>query len=328
VIEYTQQLIHKREVVADQLQRMGDIKNPVVHPVIENPAPWESRMQMTFALTRDGLPGYWTDDRKQVVRAEGCHALHPALHELFGLFELDAPPIRRVRFVVGSDPEDRMIILESREENAPEIEVDLPISVNLLLPDNEPVNLIGRSHVTYHVGERAFRVTAGAYFHPHAEMAQVLIQEVLRRLDLRGEESVLELYSGVGLLTAFIASRADWVLSVESYPPAVTDAEENTTGFDNVDLVEGTAEDVLDDLEGEFDHVVLDPTPAGLSPEAADRLGEHRAANIIYVSYDPASLGRDVKRLAAYGYRLTDVQPIDMIPQSSYVVCVATLQKR
>ncbi len=328
MIEYTMQMIYKREVLADQLRRVGEIKDPVVHSVLPNPEPWEGRMQMSFAIMRDGRPGYWTDDHKKVVPAEGCHALHPALHDMFGLFDLDSPAIRRVRFVVGSDPEDRMIILETKEENAPEIEVDLPVSVNLLLPDNEPVNLIGSAHVRYEVLDRTFRVTAGSYFHPHLSLVPALVQEVIQRLDLHGEESVLELYSGVGLLTAFVAQGADLVVSVESYPPAVTDAEDNTADLDNVDLVEGTVEDVLDDIEGQFDRVVVDPTPAGLSAEAADLLGQHGAPRIVYVSYDPASLGRDAKRLAHFGYRLVDVQPLDMAPQSFYIAGVATLDRK
>lgn len=328
IIEYTHQLRYKREILTDQLQRLGDIKDPVVHPVIESPEPWGYRTQMTFAMARTGQPGYWADDRQTVLPAEGCHVLHSDLYDMLSLLDLEAPGIKRVRFQIGTQPDDRMIIIEASAEDAPEIEVDLPLSINLLLPDNEPVNLIGSSHVTYQILDRTFRVTAGAYFHPNPAMVPTLLHEVLARLDPDDEESVLELYSGVGLLTAFIAQRAGLVVSVESYPPAVTDADDNTADLENIDLVEGAAEEVLDELEGPFGAVVVDPTPAGLSSEVVEALGRLNAPKLVYVSYDPASLARDVKRLARSGYRLLDVQPIDMTPQAPYITSVASLGKR
>lgn len=334
-IAYDQQLIFKREIVADQLQRVGKLHNPTVHPVIASAQVWGYRHHLTFAAIPDPEPGpnlgFWRDDHSGIVPVAACHLLHPALQEIYDQLDLGSPEIAphdlvRVRFQMGSDPGDRMIILETTSDLAPEIEVDLPISVNLLLSDHEPVNLIGSPQVTYRVLQRSFRVTAGAYFSPNPPMIPRLVEEVLIRLRLRGDESILEVYSGVGTLTAFLAEQASMVLSVESYPPAVTDAEENTANLDNVELVEGAAEAVLDDLVGPFEAAVLDPPPAGLSAEVGEALARLAIPQIVCVSADPAALARDAQRLTRHGYRLADVQPVDMEPQTPLITCVATLR--
>src|SRR5262249_44837190 len=148
----------------------------------------------------------------------------------------------------------------------------------------EPLNLIGNSDVHYVVKTRTFRVTAGGFFQVNLPLAEVLVDQVLNRLALQGSESVLDLYSGVGLFTAFLAERAALVTSIESYPPAVADADANLADFENVELIEGTVEETLSDLEGPFDAVVLDPPRAGLEGEALDALAELAPAKIVYVS--------------------------------------------
>jgi tRNA/tmRNA/rRNA uracil-C5-methylase (TrmA/RlmC/RlmD family) len=326
-IDYEQQLAFKQEIVTDQLARVGGFVGVTVYPVLPCLEPWGYRTHMRFEIGPGGELGTWSDDHRRIVPLETCQSLHPALREMAAQFDFDAPGIARVRFAVGSDPTDRLILLETKEDLAPEIRTDLPVSVNLLLRDNEPVNLIGSAHTTHRIFNRDFRATAGAFFQPNAGMVPTLVETVLRRLDLQGSEDVLELYSGVGTLTAFLTERAGLVLSVESYPPAVTDADANTADLDNVELVEGKVEEVLDDLEGPFDAVVADPPPMGLSDEAIAGLGRLSAARLLAIHYDPAALARDAKSLARHGYQLSDVQPIDMFPQSHQVVCVTTMAK-
>jgi 23S rRNA (uracil1939-C5)-methyltransferase len=216
-----------------------------------------------------------------------------------------------------------MVILSSPDDQPPELEVNMPVSINFVLSDNEPVNLIGSSNLTYTVHGRRFRVTAGGFFQVNLPQAEKLVDLVLERLNLQGDETVLDLYAGVGLFTAFVAERASFVTSVESYPPAVTDADENLADLDNIDLIEGSVEDVLAELEGPVDAVVVDPPRTGVEPAALDILDDLGARTIVYVSCEPATLARDAKRLVAKGFRLVDVQPVDMFPQTYHIECVA-----
>ena len=282
---------------------------------------------MTFTLTDEGEPGLWSTDNNTVIPIDTCRILNPALAEIYAQLDLESPTVRRVKFQVGSHPHDRMLIIETDDNLAPEIEVNFPVSVNLLLSDNEPVNLIGSSHVTYRVGERDFRVTAGGFFQANPPMAEVLVAQVLDRLGLQGDEAVLDLYSGVGLFSSFIAEQAGLVISVESYPPAVTDAEVNLASLTNVDIIEGPVEAVLEELEGPIEAAVVDPPRTGLQDTVIRDIARLSIPRVVYVSCDPATLARDARQLAQRGYQLLDVQPVDMFPQTFHIESVATLVK-
>jgi 23S rRNA (uracil1939-C5)-methyltransferase len=321
-IDYAAQLAFKRQVVADQLTRIGKFHDPPVREALPGPSPWAYRAHMTFTACPDGQLGFWSDDNSRVVPIEECHILHPALVDLYNQLDLDLPTLERLRLQVGSDPNDRMLVLSTRDDLAPEIELDLPVSVNLLLADNEPVNLIGSSHVSYQVHGQRFRVTAGSFFQVNLWLVETLVDEALYRLDLKGGDTALDLYSGVGLFTAFMAEQAGLVVSVESYPPAASDADINLADLDNVDLVEGAVEAVLDDLEGTFEVALVDPPRAGLSPEVVDGLARLAPDRLVYVSCDPATLARDGGRLARQGYELVDVQPVDLFPQTFHIETV------
>jgi 23S rRNA (uracil1939-C5)-methyltransferase len=326
-IDYAAQPSYKRDVVIDQLTRIGGFRDPVVHPTLPSPDAWAYRHHATFHVDEEGSLCFVGTDNQTLIPIEECHIIRPELLDLFGELNLDGiPELNRVRLQSGSDG-DLMAILSTKDDEAPELEVTIPVSINLLLSDNEPVNLIGASHVIYAVRDRRFRVTAGGFFQVNLPQAAALVDLVLARLDLHGGESVLDLYAGVGLFTAFIAERAALVTSIESYPPAVTDADENLADLDNIDLIEGSVEDVLPELDGPFDAAVLDPPRTGLDVRALDALADHAPGRIIYVSCEPSTLARDAKRLVKHGYRLVDVQPVDMFPQTYHIECVAHFER-
>ncbi len=326
-IDYQAQARFKHDVVIDQFKRIGGFANPPVQQTIASPDDWYYRSHVTFHVDAEGNLCFVSTDGETLLPIEECHIIRQELLDLFGELNLDIPELDRVRLQVGSDPDDRMVIVSTKDDEPPEITVDLPVSINFLFNDNEPMNLIGRSYVTYTIRGRKFRVTAGGFFQVNLAQAETLVDLVLGHLNLQGTESVLDLYAGVGLFTAFIAERAGLVVSVESYPPAVTDADENLADLDNIDLVEGNVEDVLDDLEGPFDAAVVDPPRAGLDVDALDALVDLAPRLIVYVSCDPATLARDAKRLVGKGYKLVDVQPVDMFPQTYHIECVARFER-
>jgi 23S rRNA (uracil1939-C5)-methyltransferase len=136
---------------------------------------------------------------------------------------------------------------------------------------------------------------------------------------------VLDAYCGVGLFTTHLAERAGLVLGIESAPAAVADLLENTADLDNVEVIEGPVEAVLPDLDPDdpLDAAVVDPPRSGLDRFALDALVSLAPARLVYVSCDPATLARDAKRLVRAGYRLVEVQPVDMFPQTYHVESVA-----
>ena len=143
-----------------------------------------------------------------------------------------------------------MIVLSLAQDEAPELETDLPASVNVLLPDNEPMNLIGDSHIALYRQRADISASRrGAASAPTCRRSRRWSRRSWRCSTCRAARRVLDLYAGVGVFSAFAAPKASLVTLVESYPPAVTDADENLADFDNVDVIEGSVEEVLATLE-------------------------------------------------------------------------------
>jgi 23S rRNA (uracil1939-C5)-methyltransferase len=323
-IDYSAQLLIKQDVLAEHLERLGGVRDDVVQPLVASPAPYGYAYHMTFSpLPAGGFALPNVDE--QLVPIQVCHLLHPDLLDLYQQLDMTLPNLKRLKLQMGSDG-DQMVILYMAEEDAPELETDLDASINLLLPDNEPMNLVGESHVRYRVHDRMFRVTAGSYYRANAQLVPALVDTVLRLLSPQADEYILDLYAGVGVFGAFIARHAKLVTLVESYPPAATDAEANLADLDNVDVIEGTVEEALGALDGTYDAAVVDPS-AALSEDALTSLVEMTVKRVIYVSGDSATLARDCKRLAKRGYLLQHVQPFDFAPQTYHIESVALFSR-
>jgi 23S rRNA (uracil1939-C5)-methyltransferase len=320
-IDYAAQLLLKQDLLAETLETLGGITDDVVSPVIPAPEQWGYNTHMTFTPVAGGL-GLPSTEERRFTPIEVCHVLHPDLLALYQSLDLETlPDLKRLKLQIGSDSA-RMLVLFMNSEEAPELEMDIDASINLLLPDNEPVNLLGDSHTRYRVHDRMFRVTAGSYYRANARQVPALVDGVLRLLTPQPGDYVLDLYAGVGVFGAFLARHAEVVTVVESYPPAATDAENNLSDLDNVDVIEGTVENVLAGLDGEYDAAVVDPS-AMLSDEALESLNEMGVKRIAYVSGDMIALARDSKRLIKYGYHLDEVQPYDLAPQTFYLDSIA-----
>lgn len=332
-IDYKAQLMLKQDVLADQLFRLGKFEDLVVEralkPIIPSPKQWAYNYNVTLARDKQGRFGYYKVDGRQIEAIDECLVLHPELQQLLTMIDIDFDELARMQLWVGSDNET-MIVLEMSSDNAPQLTADFPTSVNIVLPDNEPANLVGDSMIFYEVAQRLFRVTVGGSFRANVAQIENLIGTILKMLDLSDKDSVLDLYAGVGIFSAFMAHRAGLVTLVESYPPTATDAEENLKDFENVDIIEGSVEDILALLAESneiYEAAVLDPPSSGLSKDALAGILKLNIPKLVYISGDPATLARDTRKLVDMGYELRTIQPIDFAPQTYYVDTVALLVK-
>jgi len=320
---YEAQLRFKAQIVADQLTRIGSIPDPPVRPTLPDRSGWAYRNHAQFHPAPDGGLGFQAAASSDTTAIDECLILHPFLSDLYATLDLDLPGLRRLSLRAGTATGDRMLVFETEDDLPPTLESDLPVSCVLLLSDGRHANLIGYNHITEIVAGRTYRISAPSFFQVNTPQAAQLVRQVLEYLDLQGDETVLDAYCGVGLFTAHLAERAGLVVGVELAPAAVADLLENTAEFDNVEVIEGPLEAVLPDLDVSLDAAVVDPPRAGVDRFALDGLVARRPARIVYVSCDPATLARDAKRLARAGYRLVEVQPVDMFPQTYHVESVA-----
>jgi 23S rRNA (uracil1939-C5)-methyltransferase len=333
-IAYDAQCALKTDLLTEALLRGGAIEEGALERVLQDivPAPteWGYDHQMVLRPLGDGtfgMAGEGRGDPPQWVPVSACQTAHSELVALQATLALDFPGLRSLRLVRGSDGAT-MIVLALDQSEAPEIDADFPTSVNAILPDNEPLNLIGAASVSYAVRDRQFRATAGSFFRPNLAQIPALVDAVLDALALRGDEAVLELYGGVGVLSAFLAEQASILTMVESFPPAMSDADVNLAAFVNVDLIEGAAAEVLADIleaGAQYDLVVADPPASGLDTGTRAALLALRPPRLLLVSSQPASLARDLRALLAAGYVLQRMQPLDFAPQTYRVTAIALL---
>lgn len=306
-IAYAAQLRFKRDVVAEQLARIGGLRDVPVHPTIPSPSPWDYRSHATFHVAPDGRLGFVGRDNRTVIPIDECHIIQPELHAWFDALKPERfTPGERVRLQAGNTGE--RVMARSRGAAA--------------APDDDSASdpaLATAEKVHYVVKGRSFQVTGGSFF--QVNQPETLVDLVLERLALAGNERALDLYSGVGLFTAFLAERARFVTAVEIYAPAVRDAQANLAEFRNVDLRVGAIEAALP--RSSVNAAVVDPPRAGMKPKALEALVARAPGKLVYVSCDPTTLARDAKTLVARGYRLNDVQPVDLFPQTYHIESVA-----
>jgi 23S rRNA (uracil1939-C5)-methyltransferase len=328
-LDYPAQLAFKEQTVREQFQRLGGFAEVPLRPAIAAPRAFNYRSHVQFALTPEGQLGFKAASSHHVVAVRECHQIEPLLAELFPRITIEpeqAAELERVTLRAGSDGE--ALVLFETEAEPPEMALDLPVSAALLRPDGSTMTLAGGDHVIIEVRGRLFRVSGGSFFQVNVPVAELLVDQVLGALALTGQERVLDLYSGVGLFSAFIAPHARQVVGIEAYEPAVADAAVNLDEFDNIEIYAAPVEEALPALTDHYDAAVLDPPRAGCEPAALEALLAARLAQIVYVSCDAATLARDARRLVDGGLRLDWVQPVDMFPQTYHVECVAKFSQR
>lgn len=326
-MNYPAQLQAKQAVLSDQLQRIGGLPEPTVNEVVASPDAWNYRNNIQFHQDEAGRLGFQTANDKGVVPIEECHLPHPALNLIWPNLDLEPlPGLLRLGLRLGAGDEV-MLVLESLSDQAYEFNVDFPMAAVQIGPQEVHIFSEGYTLLMTVLG-REFSVSADAFFQVNTGVAELMVKHLLDYLPLTPQTTLLELYCGVGLFSAFFASRVGRLVGVESHPGAVGDFEANLEAFDNVELYEAEAEQVLPGLDLQPQVVVIDPPRAGLHKAVLDGILRLQPEVLAYVSCDPATLARDAKRLVKGGYRLSQVTPFDMFPQTYHIESISFWHKQ
>jgi len=333
-MSYKAQLKAKAEILRDQLQRIGKIQNPPVNPTVAGQNQWNYRNHVQFHLTRNGelgyirsSPGSASTPSENVLAIEECHLPEPSINALWPQLEFEPDTgIERVSLRAGANDE-LMLALESNYPTAPELEIEAGISVVHLFEESSVV-IAGEDHLTMHVLDRDFRVSAASFFQVNTGMTEKLVNHLLAHLTILPTTNLLDVYCGVGLFSAFLAPKCKRIVGVESAASACDDFIVNLDEFDNVDLYEGRAEEVIPHLEIMPDIVLVDPPRAGLDRGALDGIVRLSPHTVAYVSCDPSTLARDAGRLINGGYHIMDVTPFDLFPQTQHLESISIFEKK
>lgn len=324
-LPYEAQLQAKGEILRDQMHRIGKIENPPVQKMVGCPNPWNYRNHVQFHLTKKGKLGYVGTKRKKIIPVTECHLPEKIIDEFWSKLNFESnAPVQRIS--LRSDAQgDLLLILESDQLEAPGLQLEAGISVVHLTEDDALV-MAGEDHIFMQVLKRGFRVSAGSFFQVNTVMTKKMVEHLLDILPLP-TETILDVYCGVGLFSAFLAPKCERLIGIESSPSACEDFTVNLDEFDNVELYEGTAEDVIPHLEAEQPIVLVDPPRTGVDKRALDGIRGLEPRFIAYVSCDPSTLARDAARLISGGYRLVEITPFDLFPQTYHIESIALFEK-
>jgi 23S rRNA (uracil1939-C5)-methyltransferase len=325
-LPYEQQLRAKTEILRDQLTRIGKIENPPVHDIVASPSPWNYRNSVQFHLTEEGKLGYVKAQAPTVFAITECHLPEETINSLWQQLEFEpGTNIERVSLRSGKD-QDVLLALESNMPEPPELELEAEISV-VHIYEEQSVVIAGNDHIVISVLERDFRVSAASFFQVNTAMAEKMVQHLSTHLPLTQSSTLLDVYCGTGLFSAFLAPKCERLIGIESSFSACEDFSFNLDEFDNVELYEGLAEEVIPHLDVQPDIVLVDPPRAGLDKRVVDGILKLDPGVIAYVSCDPSTLARDAARLLGGGYHLQDVTPFELFPQTFHIESISVFER-
>lgn len=326
-IDYQAQLKAKARILSEQLERIGGLRDIPDVEILAAPEPWNYRNHIQFHLTREGRLGFQKAHSNQTFAVQECHLPEEGINHLWPKIELEPMHgLERVSMRQGID-NDLMLVLESTDTEPLDFSIqDLSISIVHIDPIGSLV-LAGSDHILMEIMERQFRVSATSFFQVNTNQAESMVKHLLENLSLNEKMTVLDVYSGVGLFSAFMAPKVRRLVGIEISPEACEDFTINLDEFDNVELYEASAEEVLANVAFSPDVIVMDPPRAGLGVKTLDALIAQGAGLLAYVSCDPSTLARDGKQLVVSGYSLHKLILVDMFPQTYHIESISYWEK-
>lgn len=231
----------------------------------------------------------------------------------------------------------------SREELLRSIGIEFPEITSLLYVINSKGNdtitdqniklFSGREFIFEQMEELKFKIGPKSFYQTNSEQAYNLYKVVREFADLKGNETVYDLYTGTGTIANFVAKRAHKVVGIEYVPEAIEDARENSkiNNITNTVFYSGDIKSVMNDefilINGQPDVIITDPPRAGMHNDVIESIIKSGARKIVYVSCNPATQARDLSLLDAF-YEVKKIQPVDMFPHTHHVENVVLLWKK
>lgn len=367
-LDYPSQIEFKTKQVQETSEHIGGFLHPPVRPALPSPEIffYRNKMEFSFSTDQDDLPlvGLHKKDRFDLVfDLDQCHLqsepsnqivqfirefvrenrisiynlkTHQGLLRFLTIREGKNTGEIMVNLVTdqGNFPQGK-ILAQKLSEQFPQIKSVVrninPHKAQIAVGEKEEV-LAGKNFITEKIGDFIFEISANSFFQTNTRQAEKLYQVILELAVLKGKETVLDLYSGTGTISFYLAGKCQKVIGVESNPRTVLDAKKNA-GLNKISNCQFICEEAKAYLalalirQEKFDLIVTDPPRAGLHPQVVEHILKLAPPRIIYVSCNPATLARDLKLLCDDQYNLESVQPLDMFPHTFHIESVAKLSK-
>ncbi len=357
-VAYAQQIQAKYDQVSQALGPSA----PVL-PVWEAPQDLGYRNKATYPLAQNAhgelIAGYYRPNSHRVINLNQCPVQDPRLDPvLAGVKQLLAAQgwsvydenthsglLRHLGLRIGQRTGEVLVTLVTTDDPphldrwAKAVSAQFPEVVGVLWNHQPQRNnvifgpqtqtLWGRAYLREIFCGLEFHIGATTFFQIHTAQAERLVELVIHEAQLTGADQVVDAYSGIGTISLPLAQAGASVTGIESWGPSVEQARANAQrqGIPCT-FVHSTVEDWLPRQKNAPHVLCLDPPRKGCAPEVLNALIKFPPRRVLYVSCNPATLGRDLKILTAGGYELIKVQPVDFFPQTYHVECLAVLEYR
>ena len=360
-LTYPEELWAKRQRVQDALTRIGGL-DLTVEEILGAKNPEHYRNKSQYPVGADGSIGFFqarthkvVPIRRCLIQTEATDRTAQAVGEWMRRYKISAYDettgkglVRHVCVRVNRKGESLCCVVVNgnkvpREpELAAYVTAAVPHTVGVLLNSNtrrgnvvlgdKYRTLFGRNYLMDTLCGLEFKLSMPSFYQVNRDQAEVLYGKALEFAGLTGNETVLDLYCGIGTITLCLAKAAKRVIGAEIVPPAIRDAKENAlrNHIENAEFFCGDAADIAAKLESDGlrpDVVTVDPPRKGLAPEVIASVAAMGPEKVVYVSCDPATLGRDVKIFREFGYEAKRAAAVDMFPGTAHVETVCLLSK-
>ena len=375
MLDYAEQLRFKEKKIAQNLQRIGGMTEIPMEPIVgmESPFRYRNKAQLPIGQDKNGklITGFYAGRTHQIMENRNCYLgveqNEEILNRILAWMEENSVSayqeetgkglVRHVLIRFGFTTKEIMVCLVVNGKKLPaekkliqsltELEgmTSITLSVNRertnVIMGKEIRCLWGQEFITDYIGKVKYQISPLSFYQVNPVQTEKLYSLALEYAGLTGEETVWDLYCGIGTISLFLAQKAKKVYGVEIVPEAIADAKNNAkiNGIENAEFFVGKSEEVLPEYyekyakehPGEHAHadvIVVDPPRKGCEEAALEAISKSTANRVVYVSCNPATLARDCKYLAEHGFTLSAVRPVDMFPQTCHVETVVLMSKK
>ena len=366
-LSYDQQLVFKTNKVKGHLERIGGFTDIPMEPIIGMDELFHYRNKAQFPVGRNKegkiVTGFYAGRTHNIIENRDCALgvaenkevldrviAHMEKYRIEPYNEATGKGlVRHVLIRYGYFTKEVMVCLILNGNKLPKEEqlvkslceipgmTSITINVNKkhsnVILGEEICLLWGQEYITDRIGDISYQISPLSFYQVNPMQTQKLYAKALEYADLHGQETVWDLYCGIGTISLFLAQKAKFVRGVEIVPAAIENAKENAklNGLENTEFFVGKAEEVLPreyKKNGVYaDVIVVDPPRKGCDETLLETMVEMNPERIVYVSCDSATLARDLKYLCERGYELRKVCPVDQFGMTVHVETVVLLSK-
>ena len=367
-LSYEKQLEYKQNRVRNHLERIGGFSQIPMEPIIgmEEPYHYRNKAQFPVGKNKEGriITGFYAGRTHSIIENRRCYLGVPGNEEILNrvirwMENCHVDPydeknarglVRHILIRYGFSSKEWMVCLVINGEEVPakkqlidalcEIPGMTSITANVntrrdnVILGEKILPLWGQTYITDQIGDVSYQISPLSFYQVNPVQTKKLYEKALSYATLQGNETVWDLYCGIGTISLFLAQKARKVYGVEIVLAAIEDARRNAAlnGFQNVEFFVGKAEEILPQKYAEegiyADVIVVDPPRKGCDQTLLNTILKMQPKRVVYVSCDSATLARDLKYLCEKDYRLEKVCPVDQFGMTVHTETVVLLSHK